>query len=216
MLAGPNGIAGAGAGARGGARPRSLPVMVHIGGTPFGLEEVVDRLRPGDIVTHAFTGWQPGASSATTGGSWRPPARPEPAGCGSTSGHGAGSFTWRVAEAALADDFRPDSISTDLHRFNVASPVHDLATTMSKFLLLGLSARRGHRDGHGRAGRDARDDRPASAPWPSGRRPTSRSCASRRAGSTSSTRRATSARRVSASSRSPWSGPACGCRSSRS
>ena len=54
-------------------------------------------------------------------------------------GHGAGSFTWPVAEAALADGFRPDTISSDLHRFNIASPVHDLATTLSKFLLLGLS-----------------------------------------------------------------------------
>ena len=54
-------------------------------------------------------------------------------------GHGAGSFTWRTAEAALADGFRPDTISSDLHRFNIAAPVHDLATTLSKFLLLGLS-----------------------------------------------------------------------------
>jgi dihydroorotase len=53
-------------------------------------------------------------------------------------GHGAGSFIWSIAEAALADGFLPDTISSDLHRFNIASPVHDLATTLSKFLLLGL------------------------------------------------------------------------------
>ena len=42
------------------------------------------------------------------------------------------------AEDALADGFRPDTISTDLHRFNVPTPVVDLTTTMSKFLYLGL------------------------------------------------------------------------------
>ena len=47
-------------------------------------------------------------------------------------GHGAGSFTWEVAEAALADGFLPDTISSDLHRFNVAGPVHDLVTTMTR------------------------------------------------------------------------------------
>ena len=73
------------------------------------------------------------------GGSWQARRKARARGVRFDVGHGAGSFTWQVAEAALADGFRPESISTDLHRFNVASPVHDLATTMSKFLLLGLS-----------------------------------------------------------------------------
>jgi dihydroorotase len=53
-------------------------------------------------------------------------------------GHGAGSFAFRRGEAALADGFRPDTISSDLHRLNVNGPVHDLVTTLSKFLHLGL------------------------------------------------------------------------------
>jgi dihydroorotase len=54
-------------------------------------------------------------------------------------GHGAGSFAFARAEAALAEGFGPDSISSDLHRFNVDGPVRDLVTTLSKFLYLGLS-----------------------------------------------------------------------------
>jgi dihydroorotase len=62
-------------------------------------------------------------------------------------GHGAGSFSWRVAEMALAGDsrcgsvdgrFPPDTISSDLHIANVNGPVFDLATTVSKFLHLGM------------------------------------------------------------------------------
>ena len=137
MLAGPNGLAGLDRALEAG-RATNLPVMVHIGGTPFDIEEVLDRLRPGDVVTHAYTGWRPGI--VTDAMRVVPAAREARArGVRFDVGHGAGSFTWPVAEAALADGFRPDTISSDLHRFNVAGPVHDLATTLSKFLLLGLS-----------------------------------------------------------------------------
>jgi dihydroorotase len=54
-------------------------------------------------------------------------------------GHGKGSFTFGVARRALAQGFRPGTISSDLHLYNLHGPVFDLATTMSKFLHLGLS-----------------------------------------------------------------------------
>ena len=138
MLAGPNGLAGLERAVEAG-RATNLPVMVHIGGTPFEIEEVFARVRPGDVITHAYTGWRPGAI-VTDAGRIVPGAREARSrGVVFDVGHGAGSFTWAVAEAALADDFRPDTISSDLHRFNVAGPVHDLATTLSKFMLLGLT-----------------------------------------------------------------------------
>jgi dihydroorotase len=137
MLAGPNGLAGLDLAIEAG-RATGLPVMVHIGGTAFGIEEVFARVRPGDVITHAYTGWHPGAI-VTDAGRVVPGAREARArGVRFDVGHGAGSFTWEVAEAALADGFLPDTISSDLHRFNVAGPVHDLATTLSKLLLLGI------------------------------------------------------------------------------
>ena len=138
MLAGPNGLAGLDRAIQAGGAT-GLPVMAHIGGTAFDIEEALVRMRSGDIVTHAYTGWQPGAI-ITDGGRLVPGAREaRERGVRFDVGHGAGSFTWPVAEAALADGFRPDTISSDLHRFNIAAPVHDLATTLSKFLLLGVS-----------------------------------------------------------------------------
>ena len=137
MLAGPNGLAGLELAIEAG-RATNLPVMVHIGGTAFDIEEVFARVRPGDVITHAYTGWRPGAI-VTDAGRVVPGARDaRERGVLFDVGHGAGSFTWEVAEAALADGFRPDTISSDLHRLNVADPVHDLVTTLSKFLLLGL------------------------------------------------------------------------------
>jgi dihydroorotase len=113
--------------------------MVHIGGTSFDIEEALDRLRPGDVVTHAYTDWRPGGIVTEAGRVVAAAREARTRGVRFDVGHGAGSFTWPIAEAALADGFRPDTISSDLHRFSIASPVHDLATTMSKFLLLGLS-----------------------------------------------------------------------------
>lgn len=137
-LSGSNGITGLERALEAG-EATSLPVMVHVGGTPFGIEAVVDRLRPGDVVTHAFTGWRPGAILTDDERVVAAVRHARARGVRFDVGHGGGSFSWPVAEAALADGFSPDSISTDLHRFNIAGPVHDLATTMSKFLFLGLS-----------------------------------------------------------------------------
>ena len=138
MLAGPNGLAGLDRALEAG-RATDLPVMVHIGGTPFDIEEVLGRLRPGDVVTHSYTGWRPGALISDSGRIVAAASEARARGVRFDVGHGAGSFTWPVAEAALEDGFLPDTVSSDLHRFNIAGPVHDLATTLSKFRLLGLS-----------------------------------------------------------------------------
>jgi dihydroorotase len=138
MLAGPNGLAGLDRALEAG-RATNLPVMVHIGGTAFDIEEVLARLRPGDVVTHAYTGWRPGGIVTDDGRVVAAAREARTRGVRFDVGHGAGSFTWPIAEAALADDFQPDTISSDLHRFNIAGPVHDFATTLAKFLLLGLS-----------------------------------------------------------------------------
>ncbi|MGC8949560.1 MAG: amidohydrolase family protein [Thermoprotei archaeon] len=54
-------------------------------------------------------------------------------------GHGKGSFSWKVAEKAIKEGIKPHTISTDLWVENINGPVYDLPTTMSKFLLLGIS-----------------------------------------------------------------------------
>ena len=117
------------------------PLMLHIGGTAEGdlpLDEALGRLRPGDIVTHCFTAWPPGIVDST-GKVIDAAIDARRRGVLFDVGHGAGSFSFRVAEAALADGFAPDTVSSDLHVANVDGPVYDLVTTLSKFLLLGLS-----------------------------------------------------------------------------
>jgi dihydroorotase len=54
-------------------------------------------------------------------------------------GHGAGSFTWEVAEKGLSQGIKPDTLGTDLHTQNLNGPVFDLPTTMSKLLMLRMT-----------------------------------------------------------------------------
>lgn len=55
-------------------------------------------------------------------------------------GHGTGSFSFDVAEAAIANGFLPNTISTDLQsRHTNASPTHDLPLVMSKLAAAGMN-----------------------------------------------------------------------------
>lgn len=115
-----------------------LPLMVHVGDTPLPLTDILDELRPGDVLTHCFHGREEGILGAK--GQVLAEARVAAGrGVNFDVGHGRGSFAFAVARRALAQGFRPGTISSDLHVYNVDGPVFDLATTMSKFLHLGLA-----------------------------------------------------------------------------
>lgn len=119
------------------AEALGMPLMIHFGGTPGPLGEILAELRPGDILTHCFHGRSHGILGPD--GGLLPEVR-EAARSGILFdvGHGVGSFSFAVARTALRHGFTPATISSDLHRYNVHGPVFDLATTMSKFLVLGL------------------------------------------------------------------------------
>jgi len=119
------------------ARDSGTWLMVHIGECPMSVCELVNELSPGDVVTHCF---KSGSTRVTDdrGRIFDDVRMARERGVEFDIGHGFGSFEWGVAEAALADGFEPTTISTDLHRKNLHGPVYDMATTMSKFLMLGV------------------------------------------------------------------------------
>jgi dihydroorotase len=101
------------------------------------LPELLAQLRPGDVVTHCFHNNEGGLLDAS-GQVWPEAFAARERGILFDVGHGVGSFTWSVARAALAQDFPPDTISSDIHAHNHAGPVHDLPRTLSKLLHLGM------------------------------------------------------------------------------
>jgi dihydroorotase len=115
----------------------ALPLMVHVIDMQMPLPELLARLRPGDVVTHCFHGNDGGLLDAE-GRVWPEAFAARERGILFDVGHGVGSFTWRVARTALAQGFPPDTISSDIHAYNHAGPVHDLPRTLSKLLHLGM------------------------------------------------------------------------------
>lgn len=114
-----------------------LPLMTHIGASPPTIDEVLEQLRPGDILTHCFTG-QDMRLVGEDGHTLPELRRLHDAGVILDVGHGTGSFSYDVAEAMIADGLKPDVISSDIHQMAVQGPAFDLPTTMSKFLNLGM------------------------------------------------------------------------------
>ena len=115
-----------------------LPMMVHIDEPPPSYEAVVERLRPGDVLTHCFRPF-PNAPMDVRG-------RVKPAVLAARErgvlfdiGHGKGSFAWKTARAMMAAGFAPDVISSDVHTLCIDGPAYDQVTTMSKFMQLGMS-----------------------------------------------------------------------------
>jgi dihydroorotase len=121
-------------------------VMVHIGGveTVELMSQILDLLRPGDILTHAYSG-APNIAGAFTNIVQN--GKPLPAALAAKQrgvvfdvGHGGGSFDYTVAEVAIPQGCGPDTISSDIHVFSGNSPgVPYLTNVMSKFLGLGFT-----------------------------------------------------------------------------
>lgn len=116
----------------------ALPLMVHIASGPPPLDAIAALLRPGDILTHCCTG---GTHRLVDDGGLvhEEIRRLRERGLILDLGHGAGSFSYRSAEALLEQGILPDVISSDIHQLSVQGPMFDLPTTLSKFLNLGVS-----------------------------------------------------------------------------
>ena len=115
-----------------------LKLMVHISDAPPGVPEIMEQMRPGDIITHAYTGH--GTSLADAEGKLkRGVAEARQRGVVFDLGHGLGSFNFAEARKCLDAGFPVDTISSDIYQRNIEGPVYDMPTTMSKLLYLGMS-----------------------------------------------------------------------------
>ena len=119
------------------AEEANLPMMVHIDDPPPSYQQVVERLRSGDVLTHCF---RPFPNTPTTSDQR---VRPEvlaarQRGVFFDVGHGMGSFSFKVARIMLENGFYPDTISSDIHALCINGPAFDQVTTLSKFLNLGM------------------------------------------------------------------------------
>jgi len=121
-------------------------MMVHIGGveTKELMSDILNLLRPGDVLTHCYSG-APNNSGAFTNivqdGKLLPAAlAAKQRGVIFDVGHGGGSFDFTVADVAIPGGCTPDTVSSDIHVFSGNSPgIPFLPNVMSKFMTLGFT-----------------------------------------------------------------------------
>ncbi len=123
--------------AREAAEDLGLPLMAHIDRPPPSPKEVLDLLRPNDILTHCYRPF-PNSLLRPDGAVREEALLARERGVIFDIGHGAGSFGFGACRGLLKAGFLPDVISSDVHVLNIDGPTYDLLTTMSKFLVLGM------------------------------------------------------------------------------
>ncbi len=99
-------------------------------------EMMLEHLRPGDMVTHCYALSKP---MTDVNDKVKPhffEARER--GVQFDVGHGAGSFSFRIAKAAIDQGFIPDTVSTDMHRASILVNQATMPETMTKLLALGM------------------------------------------------------------------------------
>lgn len=101
-------------------------------------EKLLDRMRPGDLHTHAYNDRQLELLNRHTGQVQEYARQARARGVLFDLGHGGGSFLWPVATQAMRQGFPPDTISTDLHASSIMIPQSDMANCISKLLNLGM------------------------------------------------------------------------------
>ena len=121
-------------------------IMCHIGGVadPALMSQILDLLRPGDVLTHCYSGAPNVAGMGTNivqEGKLLPAAlAAKKRGVIFDIGHGGGSFDYTIAEAAIAQGCPPDTISSDVHVFSGNTPgMPYLPWVMSKLIGLGFT-----------------------------------------------------------------------------
>jgi dihydroorotase len=118
-----------------------MRVMCHIGDAPGDLSRLLDLLRPGDILTHTYSG--AGNNVVRDGKLLAAALEAKRRGVIIDVGHGGGSFDYTVAEPAIAQGLTPDTISSDIHAVSGNTPGRPyLPWVMSKFLNLGFTLER--------------------------------------------------------------------------
>jgi len=121
-------------------RITNLPLIVECHLPLLPLEEILVRMRPGDIYTHSFCTASDRICLLDEQGRVRPYVlEAQKRGIRFDVGHGGGMFHFNVAIPALKQGFLPNSFGSDLHRFSMNSGMKNMLDIMSKFLNMGMN-----------------------------------------------------------------------------
>jgi dihydroorotase len=118
----------------------NVPLLVECHLPLYPLDEILKRLRPGDIYTHTYCTAVDRTCVLDDQGRLRPSViEAQKKGVRFDVGHGGAMFHFSVAAPCLKQGLVPDSFGSDLHRSSMNSAMKNMLETMSKFLNLGMT-----------------------------------------------------------------------------
>jgi dihydroorotase len=118
----------------------NVPLFVECHLPNYSLEDQLNRMRPGDIITHSFEKVSERMSVIDEGGKVRPfVIQAQKKGILFDVGHGGAGFWFSEAIPALQQGLKPNSFGTDLHRFSMNAGMKDMLNVMSKYLAMGMT-----------------------------------------------------------------------------
>jgi dihydroorotase len=105
----------------------------------YTLEDQLNRMRPGDIITHTYENISERMPVVDKQGKVRPFVMEAlERGVLFDVGHGGAGFWFNQAVPAFNQGLWPNSFGTDLHRFSMNSGMKDMLNVMSKYLNMGM------------------------------------------------------------------------------
>ena len=120
----------------------SLPLFVECHLPHYSLEDQLNRMRPGDILTHSFEDVSDRDPVVDRDGRVRDYVlSAKERGVLFDVGHGGAGFWYSQAVPAFEQGLWPNSFGTDLHRFSMNAGMKDMLNIMSKYLAIGMPLR---------------------------------------------------------------------------
>lgn len=116
------------------------PLLVECHLPQYTLQDQLERMRPGDIITHSYEKVSERMPIVDDDGHVREfVTAAKDKGVYFDLGHGGAGFWFSQVIPALSQGILPNSFGTDLHRFSMNAGMKDMLNVMSKFLALGMT-----------------------------------------------------------------------------
>ena len=118
----------------------NTPLFVECHLPQFSLEDQLEKMRPGDILTHSFEQVTERLPVVDEQGNVRPfVLAAQKKGVLFDVGHGGAGFWFSQAVPAFKQGLAPNSFGSDLHRFSMNAGMKSMLNIMSKYMAIGMS-----------------------------------------------------------------------------
>jgi dihydroorotase len=122
------------------SKKSNVPLLVECHLPKLSLEEQLNRMRPGDIITHSFEKVSERMPVVDDKDHVHPfVLEAQKRGVLFDVGHGGAGFWFSQAIPAFKQGLIPNSFGSDLHRFSMNSGMKSMLNIMSKYLNMGMT-----------------------------------------------------------------------------